>query len=86
MKHQKIDISCIYLLVYGIVVCNNVHNRDGTLKTKLEKFYINILNSDFSIKIFSISAKFLRNVVYSLPEGSVLQTFDLGPGYFLYLM
>ena len=55
------------------MLCNNAHNRDGTLKTKLENFHNIFLNSDFSLNICSIFAKFLENVFYSLPEGSVSQ-------------
>ena len=43
------------------------------------------LNSDCSINICSISAKFIGNVIYSLPEGSVSQNLNLGPRYFFML-
>ena len=62
MRHKKIALSCIYLLIESIVLCNNAHNRDGTLKTKLENFHNIFLNSDFSLNICSIFAKFLENV------------------------
>ena len=58
------------------MLCNNAHNRDGTLKTKLE---------NISLNICSIFAKFLENVFYSLPEESVSQNVDLGPSYFFML-
>ena len=43
------------------------------------------LNSDSSLDIASISFKFTGNVLCDIPEGSVSQNFDLGPGYFLML-
>ena len=67
------------------MLCSNAHNRNGTLKTKLENLHNIFLNSDFSLNISSIFAKFLENVFYSLPEGSVSQNFDLGPSYFFML-
>ena len=68
-----------------MVLCKNAHNRGGTLETKPENLHKTFLNSDFSINIYSIFAKFLENVVDSLPGGSVSQNFDLGPSYFLML-
>ena len=43
---------------------------------------LSIFNRNFSFDICSISAKFLENVVYSLPEGSLSPNFDLDPSYF----
>ena len=53
-----------------------------TLKIGLEDLYIIFLNSDFSFNIRSIPTKFLGDILYNTPEGSVSQNFDLGPGYF----
>ena len=47
------------------------------LKTTFEQYHINFSNSDFSLNIASIFAKFLGYVLHSPP--------DLGPGYFLML-
>ena len=52
------------------------------LKTTFDQYHINFSNSDFSHNIGSIFAKFLGYVLHSPPEGSVSQSFDLGPGYF----
>ena len=52
IRHQKIAVSCIYLLVYSFVLCNNAHNRDGTLKTKLENFYDTFFEQRFLNKYF----------------------------------
>ena len=53
------------------------------LKTTFEQYHINFSNSDFSLDIASISAKFVGYVLHSPPEGSVSQNFDLGLCYFL---
>ena len=58
----------------------NSYKKDRMLKTKFENFHINFLNSDFSVNIASICAKFLVYVPHSPPEGSVSQNFDLDPG------
>ena len=55
------------------------------IKDNLRIFIIHFLNSDFSINICSIFAKFLENVVQSITEGSVSQFFYLGPTYFFML-
>ena len=49
-----------------------------TLKKKLENLHINFSNSDFTLNIASISAKFLGNVLHSITEGMVSQNFDIG--------
>ena len=51
-----------------------------TLKTELKNLHVIFLNSDFSFNIQPISTKFLGDVLYNTPEGSVSQNFDLGPG------
>ena len=43
------------------------------------------LNSYSSVDVAAISFKLLGNVLYDIPEGSVSQNVDLGPGYFLML-
>ena len=53
----------------------------GHSRQNLRMFTIHFLNSDCLINICSISAKFIGNVLYSLPEGSVSQNFNLGPIY-----
>ena len=55
------------------------------LKTTFEQYHINFSNSDFSLDIASISAKFLGYVLHSPPEGSESQNFDLGLFYFFML-
>ena len=50
------------------------------LKTTFKNYHINFSNSDFLVDIASICTKFLVYVLDSLPEGSVSQNFDLGPG------
>ena len=55
------------------------------LKTTFEQYHINFSNSDFSLDIASISAKFLGYVLHSPPERSVSQNFDLGLDYFFML-
>ena len=42
------------------------------LKTTFEQYYINFSNSDFSLDIASISAKFLGYVLHSPPEVLVI--------------
>ena len=51
------------------------------LKLTFEQYHINFSNSDFSLDIASIFARFLGYVLHSPPEGSVTQNIDLGPGY-----
>ena len=53
--------------------------RNRTLKNKLENLHINFSNSNFSLNIASISAKFLGNVPHSGTEGTMSQHFDIGP-------
>ena len=50
------------------------------LKTTFEQYNINFSNSDFSLDISLIFAKFLGYFLHSPPEGSMSQNFDLGPG------
>ena len=50
------------------------------LKTIFEQYHINFSKSGFSLDIASIFAKFLGYVLHILPEGSMSQNFDLGPG------
>ena len=75
----------IYLLIHSILFYNKGHSRDRTLKTALDNFHIIFSNSHFSINIWSISSKFLGNLLQYLFEGSMSQNFDLGPGYFFML-
>ena len=55
------------------------------LKTTFQQYYINFSNSNFLLDIASIFVTFLGNVLYTPPEGSVSQNFDLGPCYFFML-
>ena len=55
------------------------------LKTTFEQYHINFSNSDFSLDIASISAKFLGYVLHSPPERRKSQNFDLGLGYIFML-
>ena len=55
------------------------------LKTTFDQYHINFSNSDFSLNIAPIFAKFLGYVLHSPPEGSLSQNFDLGPGYYFML-
>ena len=50
------------------------------LKTTFEQYHINFPNSDFSLDIALIFAKFLGYVLHNPPEGRLSQNFDLGPG------
>ena len=55
------------------------------VKTKLENFHINFLNSDFSVDISLISAKSLGNVPNNPPQEYISQNYDIGPGLFFVL-
>ena len=55
------------------------------LKTTFEQYHINFSNSNFSLDIALIFAKFLGYVLHSPPEGSVSQNCYLGTGYFFML-
>ena len=55
------------------------------LKITFEQYHIDFSNSNFSLDIALIFARFLGYVLHSPPEGSVSQNFDLGPGYIFML-
>ena len=51
-----------------------------TFKTRIDICYVKFWNSDSSFNIRSIPTKFLGDVLYHTPEGSVSHNLDLGPG------
>ena len=63
-------------------------NRYGgmTLKTTFQNFHIKFSNSDSSVDIAIKLIKSLGDVLCNPLEGSMSQNFDLGPGYFFYVM
>ena len=64
--------------------CFTVHYkigyRDIKLNIKFQNVHIKFLNSDFSASNALNVTKFLGDALCSPVEGSVSQTFDLGPG------
>ena len=57
-----------------------------TLKKIFQNFHIQCLNSDFSVDNEVNVTKLIGHVLCIALEGSVSQNFDLGPGYFFYVM
>ena len=76
MTYQKIALYDIYSLIESIILYYNAHEKDRLFKKTFENYYINFLNSDFSIDIASILTKFLVYLPHNALEGSVSQNFD----------
>ena len=67
-------------------MCYKNDNRDIKLNITFQDCHIHFFNSDFSVENQSNVTKSLGYVLCSTLEGSVSQNFDLGPGYFFYVM
>ena len=67
-------------------MCYKIVYRDIKLNIKFQNVHIKYLNSDFSVSNASNVTKFLGDALCSHVEESLSQNFDLGPGYFFYVM
>ena len=57
-----------------------------TLITRFQNFHITFLNSDFSVDNESKVTKLIGHVLCIPLKGSLSQNYDLGLGYFFYVM
>ena len=76
MTYQKIALYDIYSLIKSIILYYNAHEKERLFKKTFENYYINFLNSDFSVDIASIWTKFIVYLPHNALEGSVSQNFD----------
>ena len=76
MTYQKIALYDIYSLIKSIIFYYNAHEKERLFKKTFENYYINFLNSDFSVYIASIWTKCLVYLPHNALEGSVSQNVD----------
>ena len=66
MINQNIALCHTYSDMLSGLLYYRTHYKDNLKKTKFANFHIQFSNSDFSVNIAKISAKFLLKIHYSL--------------------